>query len=185
MRTIVSGNYVTVQPGDGARTNTFVGVEQAPLTPVKAVQITLLTDDRGSLDSESPIFYRGIQVGEVTGFHLADEASNVVINARIFEDYAPLVRVDTRFWNAGGIDFHAGLFSGIQISAESAQTIVSGGIAFATPPNYGPRATNNTVFPLNKKENEDWKNWSPAIELQGVPEGQATKTSLPLPGQEN
>ncbi len=179
LRTIVSGNYVTVQPGGGARTNTFIGSEQAPITPVKAVQITLLTDDLGSLEAESPIFYRGIQVGEVTDFHLAENASNVVVAARIKEDYAPLVRVDSQFWNAGGINVHAGLFSGIEISAESAQTVVSGGIAFVTPPNYGPQATNGAVFLLNKKENDDWKNWNPAIELQGVPEGQKAKNSLP------
>jgi paraquat-inducible protein B len=179
LRTIVSGDYVTVQPGDGARTNIFVGAEQAPLSPIPALQITLLTDDLGSLEAQSPIFYRGIQVGEVTDFHLSNQASNVVINARIGQDYAPLVRVNSEFWNAGGINFHAGLFSGIQISAESAQTVVSGGIAFATPTDYGPQITNGAVFLLNKKEDDLWKNWNPPIGLHQVPEGQKAENSLP------
>jgi paraquat-inducible protein B len=179
LRTIVSGNYVGVEPGGGVRTNRFIGAEQAPLTPVKAVQITLLTDDLGSLEAESPIFYRGIQVGEVTGFHLSDVASNVVIEARIHDEYAPLVRADTEFWNAGGISFHAGLFSGLQISAESAQTVLSGGIAFATPTQYGPPATNGTVFLLNNKEDDLWKNWNPSIPLSAVPKGEKTGNALP------
>jgi paraquat-inducible protein B len=179
LRTIMSGDYVGVMPGNGARTNVFIGAEQAPLTPVKAVEITLLTDNLDSLESDSPIFYRGIQVGEVTEFHLSNTASNVVISARIREEYAPLVRLDSEFWNAGGINFHAGLFSGVQISAESAQTVISGGIAFATPPNYGPEVTNGTVYLLNKKEDDGWKNWDPFIQLQNVPEGEKAKNSLP------
>jgi paraquat-inducible protein B len=179
LRTIVSGNYVGVLPGDGERANQFVGAEQAPLPPVKAVQITLLTDDLGSLESLSPIFYRGIQVGEITDFHLSRTASNVVVHARIREEYAPLVRVDSEFWNAGGINFHAGLFSGVQISAESAQTVVSGGIAFATPLHYGPEATNGMIFQLNKKEDDGWKDWDPSIELPVVPQGEKTVNVLP------
>ncbi|HEY3760322.1 MAG TPA: MlaD family protein [Verrucomicrobiae bacterium] len=179
LRTIVSGNYVTVQPGSGARTNSFIGAEQAPLPPIKGVEITLIMNDLGSLETESPIFYRGIQVGEVTDFHLSDDAKNVVVDARIREEYAPLVRVDSQFWNAGGINVHAGLFSGIQISAESAQTVVSGGIAFATPPNYGPAVTNGMVFALNEKEDDAWKTWNPSIGLKSVPEGEKAKNSLP------
>jgi len=180
LRTIVSGNYVGVLPGNGARTNEFTGAEQPPLIPVKAIRFTLLTDDLGSLESESPIFYRGIQVGDVTGFHLSDDSRNVIVDARIRDEYAPLVRVNSAFWNAGGINFHAGLFSGIQVSAESAQTVVSGGIAFATPPNFGPAATNGMVFALNKKEDDAWKTWNPSIELKSVPEGVKAKNSLPL-----
>jgi paraquat-inducible protein B len=179
LRTIVSGDYVTVQPGAGPRTNTFVGAEQAPLPYIPSIYLTLLADSLGSLELQSPIFYRGIQVGEVAGFRLADNAQNVVVTARIREDYAPLVRMDSEFWNAGGIHIHAGLFSGIEISAESAETVVSGGIAFATPPNYGPAATNGAVFPLNNEEQSVWKSWNPAIRLQNVPPGKASKNTLP------
>jgi paraquat-inducible protein B len=179
LRTIVSGNFVTVQPGDGPRTNVYIGAEQAPLSPIPAVQITLLTGNLGSLEQQSPIFYRGIQVGEVTGFRLSDNAQYVVVDARIREDYAPLVRTNSEFWNAGGINFHAGLFSGIQVSAESAQTVVSGGIAFATPTDYGPPATNGAVFWLNNNENDGWKAWNPVILLHHVPQGKAVPSDLP------
>lgn len=179
LRTIVSGNYITVQPGDGPRTNAFVGAEQPPLPPIPAIQLTLLTGNLGSLEAQSPIFYRGIQVGEVMGFHLSDDAQDVVVEVRIREDYAPLVRTNSEFWNAGGINFHAGLFSGIEISAESAETVVSGGIAFATPPDYGPPATNGAVFALNENEKDEWKTWNPDIPLHRVPEGKTTKGTMP------
>lgn len=179
LRTIVSGDYITLQPGGGGRTNVFIGAEEEPIQPIPSLQITLLTDNLDSLENQSPIFYRGIQVGEVMDFRLGRNAQFVVVRARIRQDYAPLVRVDSKFWNAGGINVHVGLFSGLEMNAESAQTLVSGGIAFATPPNYGPPATNGTVFYLFKKEDSTWEDWNPAIMLGAMPEGQKSKNSLP------
>ena len=179
LRTIVSGNYITVQPGNGERTNTFVGLEEAPIQPVPSINITLLADDLGALQNLSEITYRGIQVGEVMDFHLDEDARYVVVHARILQNYTPLVRVDSKFWNAGGISAHLGLFSGLNISAESAQTLISGGIAFATPEAYGPPATNGTVFILNDKEDSSWESWNPHIPLQSVPEVQKAKSTIP------
>lgn len=179
LRTIVSGNYITVQPGNGSKTNVFIGLEQPPLEHVSAMNITLLAQDLGSLQRESPIFYRGLQVGEVLDFHLSDDSSRVVISSRIRKEYAPLVRQDSKFWKAGGINASLGLFSGLEVSAESAKTLVTGGIAFATPTDYGPPATNDAYFELNEKEDPSWENWEAVIPLKSVPEGQAPKNSLP------
>src|SRR5690606_18311818 len=46
--------------------------------------------------------------------------------------YASLVRKHTRFWNASGISVDASL-SGVKVRSESLASLVSGGIAFATP----------------------------------------------------
>ena len=102
-----------------------------------------------------------------------------LIHARIGEEYAPLVRINSKFWNAGGIDFHLGLFSGAKITAESAQTLISGGIDFATPPDFQNAATNGAVFSLNEKSEDEWEKWSPAIPLHSVPEVITNKTPAP------
>jgi paraquat-inducible protein B len=179
LRTIVLGNYVTVEPGQGAPTNTFVGVEHEPIEPIKALAIELHSAKLDSLQPQSPIFYRGIQVGEVLDCRLSEDAREVVIHARIDQEYAPLVRMNSKFWNAGGISFHLGLFSGAKISAESAQTLVSGGIDFATPPEPGSAATNGVVFVLNEKAEDAWAKWTPDIPLHSVPEAMTNKASLP------
>jgi paraquat-inducible protein B len=167
LRTIISGDYIAVQPGAGPRTNVFTGADKQPISDEpRALQITLLTPDLGSLQEQSPIFYRGVQVGEVLYYQLAPDGRQVAVHARISEQYAPLVRLDSKFWNAGGLDFHLGLFKGMQISAESPRTLVSGGIEFATPPDLQAQATNGTVFPLNEKPEDKWKSWSPTIALQ-------------------
>jgi paraquat-inducible protein B len=180
LRTIILGNYITVLPGDGARTNLFLGAENEPIEPIRALDIELHSAKLDSLQPQSPIFYRGIQVGEVLDCHLSEDAREVVIHARIEEEYAPLVRMNSKFWNAGGINVHLGLFSGAKISAESAQTLVSGGIAFATPPDPQNAVTNGAVFVLNEKPDAAWEKWSPAIPLHFVPEAVTNKNSLPI-----
>jgi paraquat-inducible protein B len=169
LRTIVSGNFLTVQPGDGPATNQFTGLEQAPAPPEPGIEITLLTHDLGSIQKQTPVYYWGIHVGEVMNFKLADDATTILVTARIRQEYAPLARANSEFWNAGGINIQAGLFRGLQLSAESAQTLLSGGIAFATPPDYGAPATNGEIFQLNAKESEAWKNWTAPMPLQNVP----------------
>jgi paraquat-inducible protein B len=87
--------------------------------------------------------------------------------------------LNSKFWNAGGINIHPGLFNGAIISAESAQTLISGGIEFATPPDLQSAATNGSAFILNEKSSDEWEQWSPAIPLRSVPEAVITNTPAP------
>jgi len=182
LRTIISGEYITVQPGNGPATNVFMGVDKPPIPEQSnSLQITLVTTNLGSIQEQTPIFYRGIQVGEVLYYQLGTDAREVLIHARITEHYAPLVRPDSKFWNAGGISFHAGLFKGVQISAESASTLITGGIEFATPPESATTATNGASFILNEKPDEKWRAWSPEIKLQLPPQANQTNVTPKSP----
>jgi paraquat-inducible protein B len=158
LRTIISGEYVAVRPGNGPRTNNFVGAEKEPAAEQPgALHLTLLTSNLGSLQEQSTIYYRGIQVGEVLKFQLADDAQGVVLQARILQPYAPLVRENTKFWNAG--------------------------IEFNTPAELGRPATDGAVFRLYDKPDDAWKNWMPAIKLnlpEQAPE-MAQPTNQPTP----
>lgn len=166
LRTIVSGEYIAVQPGSGERTNVFVGYEKQPIPQEpNALRITLLLPSLGSLQEQSPIFYRGLTVGQVLYYQLAPDAHQVLVHARIAEEYKPLVRMNSAFWNAGGLDFHFGLLKGMQLTAESPKTLISGGIEFATPPELGPPASNDTQFVVHEKPEEKWKSWTPTIAL--------------------
>jgi paraquat-inducible protein B len=166
LRTIISGEYIAVRPGSGARTNIFVGAESEPISEEPgSLHLTLLMPGLSSVQEQSSIYYRGIKVGEVLKYQLSDDAQGVKIQARIHKEYAPLVRVNSKFWNAGGIDFRFGLFRGAEISAESAKALLSGGIEFATPNDPGAPATDGAFFRLYDKPDDAWKNWMPVIHL--------------------
>jgi paraquat-inducible protein B len=166
LRTIISGEYIAVRPGGGGHTNIFIGAEAEPIPEEPgALHLTLLVPSLRSVQEQSGVYYRGIKVGEVLKYQLGSDAQEVKLDARIHKDYVPLVRANSKFWNAGGIDFHFGLFRGAEISAESAKTLLSGGIEFATPSEAGEPATDGAVFRLYDKPEDAWKNWMPPIQL--------------------
>jgi paraquat-inducible protein B len=135
--TLVSGNYITASPGvSGEPTQNFVALDDVP--PMAAntpgLHITLKAERLGSLNRDSPVFYKQIQVGRVRSYALAEDNKSVNVQVFIEPEYASLVRKHTRFWNASGITVDASL-SGIKVHTESVASIVAGGIAFATPDN--------------------------------------------------
>jgi paraquat-inducible protein B len=176
LRTIISGEYIAVRPGNGPRTNDFVGAEKEPLPEEPgALQITLLAPDLSSLKEQSAVYYRGIQVGQVERYQLSNDGQAVTLQARIRKEYAPLVRANSKFWNAGGLSFSFGLFRGAEISAESPKSLLTGGIAFATPPEPGEPASDGAVFRLYDKPEDVWKNWMPRIQLSLPPQAPETR----------
>lgn len=134
LETLVSGNYITVSPGDGEETRRFVALtEQPPLSDsVPGLHLTLKAERLASINRDSPVFYKQIQVGRVKSYRLGEDQSTVEIQIYIQPEFASLVRKHTRFWNASGVTIDAGL-SGVKVRTESLTSIVAGGIAFATP----------------------------------------------------
>ncbi|WP_243371662.1 MlaD family protein [Geotalea sp. SG265] len=168
LQTIVAGDYVTVEPGAGKRQTIFQGLAGPPITVTEGEgathRIVLLAEKLGSFKKNSPVLYRGVQVGQVRDFDLGPTSQAVRIALDIQREYAPLVRLNSKFWNAGGINFSIGL-SGMDISAASAQTLVTGGIAFATPDSFQREAPGGTFFRLYDKPDPSWLAWSPTIPL--------------------
>ncbi|TDJ75339.1 MCE family protein [Pseudomonas putida] len=134
LETLVSGNYIAVSPGEGEKTKRFTALSEAP--PLSdsepGLHLTLKADRLGSLNRDSPVFYKQIQVGMVKSYRLTDDHDTVEVKVFIQPEYANLVRKHTRFWNASGISIDANL-SGVKVRSESLSSIVAGGIAFATP----------------------------------------------------
>jgi paraquat-inducible protein B len=171
LETIVSGPYIQVEPGGGKEQKKFIGAEKPPILEASegALEIILTTPSLGSLTVGAPVYYRGMEVGSVRFFVLGKDSTAVNVHILIETNFAPLVRADSKFWNAGGVGIHFGLFSGFSMGAESFKALVIGGIAFATPATNGTLATNGSIFPLNDKVDEKWLKWSPAITITNAP----------------
>lgn len=132
--TLVSGAYVEVEPGDGEPTRDFVGLEVPPVvtSDVPGKRYTLLARKLGSVGRGSPIYFRGIQVGEVLGHELADNKQDVIIHIFVNAPHDALVHDNTQFWNASGVDVSISA-DGINVQTESVQSLLAGGVAFETP----------------------------------------------------
>ena len=106
-------------------------------------------------------------MGKVTGYELGQTADRVLIHILIEPKYAPLVRSGSRFWNTSGFGLDFGLFKGATVRTESLETLVAGGIAFATPDGerMGNAALAKQTFPLFDKFEDEWLTWAPKIPL--------------------
>lgn len=134
--TLLSGTYVGMDAGkSGEARRDFVGLEDAPVVSlgVPGRGFALHADTLGSIDVGTPVYFRRIQAGQVTAFKLDDAGQHLDIQVFIKSPYDRFVTIDTRFWNASGIDLKLGA-EGLQLNTESATAILAGGLAFETPP---------------------------------------------------
>lgn len=166
-KALITGAVIKIKPIKGEFADNFIG-ENFPPSPYcdeEGLRITLKSPLKYSLEPKSPVLYRQIQVGGVENVRLGNSADEVLIDIFIEQKYAALVRENSRFWNAGGIGAKINLF-GIKVKTESVKTIVSGGISFATPDNFGKISSDGKVFELYETPNENWLDWKPKINIR-------------------
>lgn len=134
LSTLISGAYIEIEPGRGSPQYHFTGLEEQPVVTSDEVgkKVVLIAEKLRSIDVGSPVYYRGIQAGEVLGHELGNDRRSVYIHAFIKDPYAQLVRGNTRFWNVSGMDISM-TADGLNVRTESMAALIYGGIAFDTP----------------------------------------------------
>jgi paraquat-inducible protein B len=170
--TIVTGVRINVLPGHGAPARRFTGLDKAPAPDVTDVGRTFIleTDRLGSLTSGSPVLFREFKVGSVETSLLSRDSTAVLIRIHVDPPYADLVRTNTRFWNSGGFSFKMSLFGGAELKDTSLESLITGGVSFATPDDspLAPPAPSGSRFKLSSEPDKDWLKWSPKIPVKPV-----------------
>ena len=200
--TLFSGAYIELDPGKpGTPATHFEGLEVPPVvtTDLPGSHFVLRASSLGSLNIGAPIYFRRIEVGQVVSYKLDEDGQAVTVKVFVHDPHHQLVRKNTRFWSASGLDVAIGA-DGIRVDTESFVTLMIGGIAFDTPPNQEPGepAEENDVFDLYKnresmsekiyvKKNR-WLlhfdggvrglNSGAPVELQGIQVGQVLDVNL-------
>ncbi len=174
--TILGGAYLLLQPGGGKAARGFVVIRERREDDEGTLTLILESQRLGSLRKDAPVLYRQVQVGRVTGHELAPDARDVWVRVRIEPEFTGLVRSNSTFWHASGVSFKAGLFSGVNVAAESLSTVLAGGVAMATPETPGTHVLAGQHFPLHAEAQEEWLGWRPALAL-GHPAAATTQTS--------
>ena len=161
---------VSVSPGEAgsARQTRFDGLERIPVDAPgpDSLRITLRAPRRGSLSPGSPVLYRDVPVGRIFEARLAPDARGVELVAGIEPRYAALVRDNSRFFNVSGISADWGIFGGLSLRTDSLESVVAGGVGFATPDKPGAPALEGHAFDLAEAPEESWLKWRPAIPLE-------------------
>ena len=166
LSTVLTGPYIEVMPGTGKTQTSFTGVDHpSPTLNRRGLKIVLATQHLASVRNGSPIYYRGIEVGNVIDARLNRDATSAHVDAFIDQPHARLVRIGSRFWSVSGLDVHVGIFKGLDISLESLRSLAVGGVAFATPDAGGPPAPAGTTFVLHENADKEWLRWTPKIAI--------------------
>jgi paraquat-inducible protein B len=136
IETLFSGAYIGVDAGvSTTERRQFTGLEAPPfvLRGEPGRGFVLRTEDLGSLDVGSPIFYRRNRVGRVVGYTLDPLVDELSVQVFIEAPYDKLVNGQTRFWNASGVEVSL-TSSGLTVNTQTLASVLAGGVSFERPP---------------------------------------------------
>lgn len=158
--------YLNVDPGKGGVARDFE-LQESTITDSRYLNgLTIYVDaaEAGSLSLGTPVLFRGVEVGTVTGTSLGNMADRVQIALRISKKYQHLVRNNSVFWLASGYNLDFGLIGGV-VKTGTFQQFIRGGIQFATPPTVplAPQASASKHFLLLDEAPKEWRSWGTAI----------------------
>jgi len=168
---LLEGAFIELFPGSDLSGEVKVEFQALAMAPTVTqlpygLNVKLITQRLGSIRVGNPVLYRQIEVGKVIGIDLSATADTVNVFINIAKRYSPLVNSGSKFWNTSGINIEADIFSGINIDSESIETLISGGVAFATPEtsnNDGEQ--DKQSFTLHQDVDSDWLEWQPKITI--------------------
>ncbi|MDW2980821.1 MlaD family protein [Rhodanobacter sp. KK11] len=134
--TLLSGAFIGADVGDSTEPeDEFKGLELPPAVNHGAPgrSFILHSDDLGSLDIGSPVYYRRIQVGRVASYELDKDGKGVSLHIFVDGPNDKFVTRSSRFWNASGVDVSLGA-NGLKVNTQSLATVLAGGVVFQDPP---------------------------------------------------
>jgi paraquat-inducible protein B len=168
LNTVLTGPEIHMIPGkpDAAQKLEFVGRETAPTDmQVEGLRVVLRAERPKSIRVNTPVYYRGVEVGAVQKIDLSPNSASADVHVLIFRRYASLVRDGTAFWSSGGASFVANLRDGVRFEMDSFRSVVTGGIEFATPSEKMARAKQGQVFFLYDSPRKEWLAWTPKVSI--------------------
>lgn len=163
--TLLSGAFIGADIGESkASQDDFTGLETPPAVKHGAPgrSFVLHTDNLGSLDIGSPVYFRRIQVGRVVSYQLDKDGKGVSLHIFVDGPNDKFVTTSSRFWNASGVDLSLSA-NGLKLNTQSLASVLAGGIAFQDPP--GPH--DDTTAP----EDTDYRLFGDQATAMAPPDG--------------
>ncbi len=98
----------------------------------KGLRVQLKAKDSKNLTIGSPIYFKGFEVGEIYNVDLEKNGKYLIFDVFIKEQYANILKTNSKFYKATIIDMDVGVF-GAKIKLGSAKSMLNGGIFFTNP----------------------------------------------------
>ncbi|MEL7254221.1 MAG: MlaD family protein [Pseudomonadota bacterium] len=153
--TVFSGVYIegTWDNNPEGTANVLQGLKTAPLETAnrQGTVFELRTFREKGLADNSPILFKGIEVGRIGPAEISGNGRWIYSQAIIYEPHDQLVFSTTRFWDVSGFTFSIGT-SGAEIDFESLSSLIGGGVTFDTLVSGGTPMTDGMVFDVYESQ---------------------------------
>ena len=154
--TVLTGVYLEGQWDEdrGIPTTEFLGLEVPPLLQ-GSLQGTefVLRSPSGTLSGNTPLLYKGVEVGVVGLAEISADGVSVEAPAVIYAPYDNLVTEVTRFWDTSGFSLTIGT-AGAAVDFDSIASLIAGGVTFDTFVAGAPLAEPGQEFQVYVDETE-------------------------------
>jgi len=151
LSTVLSGVYIEGdwEPVTGSSLTEFKGLAEAPIVRPgrKGSRITLRSTDASMLPEGAPVYYRGVEVGQLDVAHVSPDGGSAIVDAFINAPYDRYVTTATRFWDTSGFTVKLGP-GGVDLNVASVGALLTGGVAFDSAFTGGEPLKADTVFNL-------------------------------------
>ncbi len=105
-------------------------IKHVPDLKPGGIFVQLETEEPVSVISGSPVYYKKVQVGEITGVKLDSKKDKIVINAFIQKNHLDLITTASRFFLSSGLELKGSIRSGFKMRTSPLASIVMGAISF-------------------------------------------------------
>jgi len=140
LKSVLSGVRLELQPAPGAPTTRFTVI--GPTEPVPGQLIVrLFADSAKGIQPGSGIWYRGVNIGQVTDISLDSERDRAELSVAINHAHRSLVGANSRFYVYNPVSFNAGL-QGVSLETGPLASALDGAIAL-----YNPGQATGTLRP--------------------------------------
>jgi paraquat-inducible protein B len=154
LKSIVAGPTIAMDPGNGSSSRHFTGLSKPPAITEEEPgrQFELTANELGSVKQGSSVYYLGLEVGKVTGYHFTGPG-NFRFDIFVKAPYDKLVRSGSRFWDASAVQISMG-GGGVEARLVSLDALIDGAVAFETSPEAEatPVAAAGTRFQLHQSK---------------------------------
>lgn len=151
LSTVLSGVYIDAAwiPITASNAREFEGLSETPLIRPghKGTRIKIRSKNGSSLTPGAPVFFRGMEVGQLDTPRLSETADSTEVDAFINAPYDKFLNTNSRFWNLAGFSVSLGP-SGLNLNVASLGSLLTGGVAFENVVSGGEPVTDQTVFGL-------------------------------------
>ncbi|WP_299044162.1 MlaD family protein [uncultured Tateyamaria sp.] len=155
LETVLSGVYIegTWDTDPGGLVTEHMASDRAPLvTTYRAGTLIELRSTRAAgLSENTPILFKGIEVGRLGATTISVNGQWVTAQAIIYEPHDQLVTTATRFWDTSGFSLSVGA-SGASLDFSSVASLISGGITFGTLVSGGQPVREGLVYEVHPDE---------------------------------